>query len=143
MLSASFHASQEGPLPLEEQFDIQDETSQKTLENLVSNNAWPTTQRCVQRLLTRTQNMTPLPLNTPQSQTHQLPRLPTEGSQDSVGMSKFINFDGQGAEEEELKMLSPVHTVPWYGSRRAMIDKVGLHSLLVENITRQVDMVNR
>lgn len=31
----SFHASQEGPVPLEEQFVIQEETSQKTLENLV------------------------------------------------------------------------------------------------------------
>jgi hypothetical protein len=35
-LLTSFHASQEGRLPIEEQFDIQDETSQKTLENLVS-----------------------------------------------------------------------------------------------------------
>jgi hypothetical protein len=34
-LPTSFHASQEGPLPVEEQFDIQDETSQKTLETLV------------------------------------------------------------------------------------------------------------
>ena len=31
----SFHASQEGPVPLEEQFVIQEETSQRTLENLV------------------------------------------------------------------------------------------------------------
>jgi hypothetical protein len=37
-LSSSFHASQEGPVPIEEQFVIQDETSQKTLENLVSAN---------------------------------------------------------------------------------------------------------
>jgi hypothetical protein len=36
--SASSHTSQEEPLPLEEQFDIQDEASQKTLENLVSSN---------------------------------------------------------------------------------------------------------
>lgn len=36
---ASFHASQEGPLPIEEQFDIQDEASQETLENLVTRNA--------------------------------------------------------------------------------------------------------
>lgn len=37
VLSASFHASQEGPPPLEEQFDIQEEASQQTLESLVSN----------------------------------------------------------------------------------------------------------
>jgi hypothetical protein len=37
-LSSSFHASQEGPVPIEEQFVIQDETSQKTLENLVRAN---------------------------------------------------------------------------------------------------------
>jgi hypothetical protein len=36
---ASFHASQEGPLQIEEQFDIQDEASQETLENLVTRNA--------------------------------------------------------------------------------------------------------
>jgi hypothetical protein len=34
-LSSSFHASQEGPVPIEEQFMIQDEASQKTVENLV------------------------------------------------------------------------------------------------------------
>ncbi len=34
-LMTSFHASQEGPVPLEEQFVIQEETSQKTLEDLV------------------------------------------------------------------------------------------------------------
>ena len=34
----SFHASQEGLQPLEEQFDIQDEASQMTLEKLVSRN---------------------------------------------------------------------------------------------------------
>lgn len=33
---ASFHPSQEGSLPIEEQFDIQYEASQNTLENLVS-----------------------------------------------------------------------------------------------------------
>jgi hypothetical protein len=32
----SFHESQEGPLPLEEQFEIQEEASQRTLEKLVS-----------------------------------------------------------------------------------------------------------
>lgn len=37
-LLSSFHASQEVPVPIEEQFIIQDETSQKTLENLVSGN---------------------------------------------------------------------------------------------------------
>ena len=36
ILSASFHASQEGSPPLEEQFDIQEEASQQTLESLVS-----------------------------------------------------------------------------------------------------------
>jgi hypothetical protein len=36
---ASFHASQEGPLPIEEQFDIQDEASQEILEKLVTRNA--------------------------------------------------------------------------------------------------------
>lgn len=35
-LLTSFHASQEGPLPIEEQFDIQDEASQKIVDNLVS-----------------------------------------------------------------------------------------------------------
>lgn len=35
-LLTSFHASQEGPLPIEQQFDIQDEASQNTLETLVS-----------------------------------------------------------------------------------------------------------
>jgi hypothetical protein len=39
-LLTSFHASQEGPPPIEEQFDIQDEPSQKTLENLVSTQCW-------------------------------------------------------------------------------------------------------
>ncbi len=34
-LLTSFHASQEGSVPLEEQFIIQEEASQKTLENLV------------------------------------------------------------------------------------------------------------
>lgn len=38
-LLTSFHASQEGPLPIEEQFAIQDEVSQDTLETLVSGNA--------------------------------------------------------------------------------------------------------
>jgi hypothetical protein len=39
-LLTSFHASQEGPLPIEEQFDILDEASQKTLETLVSRFIW-------------------------------------------------------------------------------------------------------
>jgi hypothetical protein len=34
-LSSSFHASQEGPVPLEEQFVILDEASQNTVDNLV------------------------------------------------------------------------------------------------------------
>jgi hypothetical protein len=35
-LLTSFHASQELPMPLEDQFDIQDEMSQRTLDKLVS-----------------------------------------------------------------------------------------------------------
>ena len=35
-LLTSFHASQEGPVPLEEQFQIHEETSQRTLDSLVS-----------------------------------------------------------------------------------------------------------
>ena len=37
-LFTSFHASKEGPVKLKEQFGIQDEVSQKMLENLVSGN---------------------------------------------------------------------------------------------------------
>jgi hypothetical protein len=45
-LLTSFRASQEGPLPIEEQFDIQDEPSQKTLENLVRTQCW-SVRRCL------------------------------------------------------------------------------------------------
>jgi hypothetical protein len=72
--------------------------------------------------------MTPLPLNTSQPPTRQVPKMSTEGSQDSVGMSKFIDFDAQGAEEEDVKMLAPIHTVPSHDARRAMVDDVSLHS---------------
>jgi len=52
-LSSSFHASQEGPVPIEEQFVIQDEASQKTVENLVRESnqvvecSW-TTDTCIE-----------------------------------------------------------------------------------------------
>jgi hypothetical protein len=36
----SFHASQEPPMPVEDQFDIQDEMSQRTLDKIVSMSAW-------------------------------------------------------------------------------------------------------
>jgi hypothetical protein len=38
-LLTSFHASQEPPIPVEDQFDIQDEMSQRTLDKIVSGSA--------------------------------------------------------------------------------------------------------
>lgn len=52
--------------------------------------------------------------------------MPTEGSQDSVGMSKFVDFGGQGDEGEDMKMLLPIHTLPWYSERRPAMDEVSL-----------------
>ncbi|ERF73587.1 hypothetical protein EPUS_07521 [Endocarpon pusillum Z07020] len=97
----SFHASQEGPVPLEEQFIIQEETSQNTLENL---------------------NVTPLPQNTSHPQLHSNPTPPTDGSQDSMRMSSFVDFEAAGAEDEDLKMILPKRTSsPTCPDRKTMI----------------------
>jgi hypothetical protein len=72
--------------------------------------------------------MTPLPQNTSQPQVHPNSRLATEGSQDSMRMSSFIDFDAaDAAEEEDLKMILPKPTLPHDGpSRKAMMDEVSL-----------------
>jgi hypothetical protein len=72
--------------------------------------------------------MTPLPQNTSQPQVHPDSRLATEGSQDSLKMSSFIDFDAAGAaEEEDLKMILPKLALPRDGpARKALVDEVSL-----------------
>lgn len=76
----SFHASQEGPMEIEEQFNIQDEMSQGAVDNL---------------------NATPLP----QSITR-FPSFAAEQSQDSQGLSSLIDFDPE--EEGKTEKTSPM-----------------------------------
>ena len=47
----SFHASQEGPMEIEEQFNIQDEMSQGAVDNLVSSATFPLHNDCIRRFL--------------------------------------------------------------------------------------------
>lgn len=71
--------------------------------------------------------MTPLPQNASQPQILPNPNSLTKGSQDSMRMSSFVDFDAADAEEEDLKMILPKPTLLLSDpARKAMIDKVGL-----------------
>lgn len=87
--------------------------------------------------------MTPLPQIVSEPEAQRVPRLPTEGSQDSVGMSSFIDFDGQAGQpgqplqsdqnvQDDVKELAPIHSLPWYtGSASERKDKVDSVSLRI------------
>lgn len=105
--------SQEPAAPLEDQFDIQDEMSQKTLDRLVSACMIFTSDRTVgawEFILTDFQHATPIQQSTSQLQPFLRPTLEAEGSQDSLRMSSFVDFESNEAEEREdenLQMISP------------------------------------
>lgn len=76
--------------------------------------------------------MTPLPQNESQPQAILDSTRAAENSQESMGMSSFVNFDAAGAEEEDLKTILPKPTLPPSGAaRKAMIDEVSLGTFLL------------
>lgn len=132
-LLSSFHASQEGPLPHEEQFEIQDEVSQNTLETLVRGNAWLLTDLPVS--LTCTQNKTQLPQNSSQPKTSTVSSSPMEGSQESIKMSSFINYDQTLVEEEwPARMIRQRDAQLDAEARQKMIDEVSYGIAVVRDI---------
>jgi hypothetical protein len=86
-------------------------------------------------MLIHYQNVTPLPQNLSPTQTHASPKPVVEGSQDSMRMSSFVDFDAAGIEEEDMKPILPQPALPPAGAeRKAMIDEVSLGSVIQERI---------
>ncbi len=130
-LLSSFHVSQEPPAPLEDQFEIQDEMSQQTLDKIVRTWAASTVDAlaawrpCSIVKLTIIQHATPLPQNTTQLQPPLRPSLTAENSQDSVRMSSFIDFEENEPEEDNMKMISSKPSMPEGGrSKNPDVDEV-------------------
>jgi len=122
-LFTSFQASQEPPAPLEDQFEIQDEMSQQTLDKIVSPKAALASTHGV--TLTFPQHATTLPQATSQLQPLLRPVLTAENSQESIRMSSFIDFESNDPEDDNLKMISTTPTKSAEDrARRADLDEV-------------------